>query len=192
MDLTLTERTPPQEGLLLVEIERFQGPLDLLLHLIRTQDVDVFDIPVSKITQQFLKAIEGLGAGDLDVAGEFLEMAATLIRIKAQMLLPPVLAGISSIFDTAWPECPAANAEFDISMADIKMRLNNLCMMVAPANDNWSCAPAIQPEPLFRLILPKRVHLCNFRVPPHPISRTFKICRDMAGLTGWQLGQWRL
>jgi len=88
VDLTLTERAPAQEGLLLVDIERFQGPLDLLLHLIRTQDVDVFDIPVSKITQQFLRAIEGMGAGDLEVAGEFLEMAATLIRIKAQMLLP--------------------------------------------------------------------------------------------------------
>ena len=88
MDLTVTERAPEREGFLLVDIDRFQGPLDLLLHLIRTQDIDVFDIPVAKITDQFLKAIKGLDAEDLDVAGEFLEMAATLIRIKAQMLLP--------------------------------------------------------------------------------------------------------
>ena len=88
MDLTVTERGREREGFLLVEIDRFQGPLDLLLHLIRTQDIDVFDIPISKITDQFLRAIKGLAATDLDSAGEFLEMAATLIRIKAQMLLP--------------------------------------------------------------------------------------------------------
>lgn len=88
MDLTLTEETGQREGFLLVEIDRFQGPLDLLLHLIRTQDIDIFDIPISKITDQFLQAIRGIGAQDLDSAGEFLEMAATLVRIKAQMLLP--------------------------------------------------------------------------------------------------------
>ena len=88
MDLTLAERAPPREDFFLVEIERFQGPLDLLLHLIRTQDIEIFDIPIAKITDQFLKAIRGLAARDLDGAGEFLEMAATLIHIKAQMLLP--------------------------------------------------------------------------------------------------------
>jgi segregation and condensation protein A len=71
-----------------VEIERFQGPLDLLLHLIRQQDIDIFDIPISRITDQFLRTIEGISPAELDNAGEFLEMAATLIRIKAQMLLP--------------------------------------------------------------------------------------------------------
>ncbi len=88
MDLTVVDGTREREGFFLVEIERFQGPMDLLLHLIRTQDIDVFDIPIAKITDQFLQAIKGLAVGDLDSAGEFLEMAATLIRIKAQMLLP--------------------------------------------------------------------------------------------------------
>ena len=82
------ELFPPREGLLLISIDRFQGPLDLLLHLIRQQDIDVFDIPISRITEQFLEAIQGIGAEDLDNAGEFLEMAAMLVRIKAQMLLP--------------------------------------------------------------------------------------------------------
>ena len=72
----------------IVELERFQGPLHLLLHLIREQEYDIFDIPIHSITEQFLMAVKGLGAGQLDSAGEFLEMAATLIRIKAQMLLP--------------------------------------------------------------------------------------------------------
>ena len=90
MDLTVVGRASgsDREGFLVVEIDRFQGPLDLLLHLIRTQDIDVFDIPIAKITDQFLQAIKRLDPLDLDSAGEFLEMAATLIRIKAQMLLP--------------------------------------------------------------------------------------------------------
>jgi segregation and condensation protein A len=87
VDLTVAEELP-REGFLLVEVERFQGPLDLLLHLIRTQDIDIFDIPIAKITEQFVKAIREIQAHDLDSAGEFLEMAATLVRIKAQMLLP--------------------------------------------------------------------------------------------------------
>ncbi len=71
-----------------VELEQFQGPLDLLLHLIREQDIDIFDIPIARITEQFLKAIEGVEVLGLDRAGEFLEMASTLLRIKIQMLLP--------------------------------------------------------------------------------------------------------
>jgi len=76
------------DDFLVIDLDRFQGPLDLLLHLIRTQDIDVFDIPISKITQQFLSVVDTIRVRDLDSAGEFLEMAAALIRIKAQMLLP--------------------------------------------------------------------------------------------------------
>jgi segregation and condensation protein A len=71
-----------------VELDQFEGPLDLLLHLIREQDIDIFDIPIARITSQFLRAIEGVDALGLDRAGEFLEMAATLVRIKSQTLLP--------------------------------------------------------------------------------------------------------
>ena len=78
-----------ESGTFVVEIDHFHGPLDLLLHLIREQDIDVLDIPVSRITRQFLEVIEAL---DLDSAGEFLEMAATLVRIKAQLLLPRPVA----------------------------------------------------------------------------------------------------
>ena len=85
-----------KESFLLVELDRFQGPMDLLLHLIRHQDIDLFDIPIATITVQFLAAVEEIRVEDLDGAGEFLEMAATLIRIKAQMLLPrPVLGKVT-------------------------------------------------------------------------------------------------
>jgi segregation and condensation protein A len=76
------------DGAFVVELDRFTGPLDLLLHLIREQDIDIFDIPISQITAQFLVAINGVVVLGLDRAGEFLEMAALLVRIKAQMILP--------------------------------------------------------------------------------------------------------
>ena len=82
------ERGGPLESAFVVELDRFEGPLDLLLHLIREQDIDIFDIPIARITTQFLQAIEGIETLGLDRAGEFIEMAATLVRIKAQMLLP--------------------------------------------------------------------------------------------------------
>ncbi|HUE95738.1 MAG TPA: segregation/condensation protein A [Longimicrobiaceae bacterium] len=80
--------SPPAPDPLIVNLEQFQGPLDLLLHLIRRQDIDIFDIPIARITQQFLEAIGDLDRLELEKAGEFIEMAATLVRIKAQLLFP--------------------------------------------------------------------------------------------------------
>jgi segregation and condensation protein A len=66
----------------------YDGPLDLLLDLIRKQDIDIYDIPIAKITAQFLAYVEGLKQTDVDVAGEFIYMASLLIHIKSKMLLP--------------------------------------------------------------------------------------------------------
>src|SRR5438067_10208474 len=71
-----------------VKLEMFEGPLDLLLHLIRKNEVSIHDIPIALITQQYLATIELMQELNLDVAGEFLVMAATLIHIKSKMLLP--------------------------------------------------------------------------------------------------------
>lgn len=73
---------------LVVHLDRFEGPLDLLLHLIRKQDIDIFDIPIARITRQFLEAVRAAEHLELERAGDFLEMAATLVRIKSQMLFP--------------------------------------------------------------------------------------------------------
>ncbi|GAB4235106.1 MAG: segregation/condensation protein A [Acidobacteriota bacterium] len=72
-----------------VRLEIFEGPLDLLLHLIRTQEIDIYDIPIAKITEQYLEYLELMRDLNISVAGEFLVMAATLIHIKSRMLLPP-------------------------------------------------------------------------------------------------------
>ena len=71
-----------------VKLSNFEGPLDLLLHLIKKNELNVHDIPIAIITAQYLAAIELLQELDLDVAGEFLVLAATLIHIKSKMLLP--------------------------------------------------------------------------------------------------------
>jgi segregation and condensation protein A len=77
--------SPAAGGGFSVELEQFSGPLDLLLHLIREDEVDITDLPIARIADQFLAAINDLG---LNQAADYLEMAARLLRIKAQMLLP--------------------------------------------------------------------------------------------------------
>jgi segregation and condensation protein A len=71
-----------------VKLERFEGPLDLLLFLIKKEEINIYDIPIAQITQQYLEYIRMLEFLNLELAGEFLLMAATLMRIKARMLLP--------------------------------------------------------------------------------------------------------
>lgn len=72
-----------------VELEIFEGPLDLLLHLIKEQELDIYDIPIARITDQYLRYLQMMKNLNINVAGEFLVMAATLIFIKSRMLLPP-------------------------------------------------------------------------------------------------------
>jgi len=71
-----------------VTIDNFQGPMDLLLYLIRRAEVDVHDIPIAKITDQYMVLLKQIERIDVDVAGEFLVMAATLIEIKSRVLMP--------------------------------------------------------------------------------------------------------
>src|SRR6185369_7959444 len=71
-----------------ITIPVFDGPMDLLLHLIREHELDIYDIPISKITKEYLAYLELLQSLNLDIAGDFLVMAATLMQIKSRMLLP--------------------------------------------------------------------------------------------------------
>ncbi len=71
-----------------VKLEAFEGPLDLLLHLIEKNKVDIYDIPIVEITNQYLEYIKAMEAADMNVMSEFLVMAATLVDIKCKMLLP--------------------------------------------------------------------------------------------------------
>ena len=80
---------PPEEkSPYLVRLEMFEGPLDLLLHLIQKNEVDIFNIPIALITEQYLETINVMKVLNLDIAGEYLLMASTLLHIKSKMLLP--------------------------------------------------------------------------------------------------------
>lgn len=83
--MTAPPSAPAREAGFVVELEQFSGPLDLLLHLIREDELDITDLPMARVADQFLAAIDELG---LNQAADYLEMAARLLRIKAQLLLP--------------------------------------------------------------------------------------------------------
>jgi len=80
-------------------LEVFEGPLDLLLHLIKINEIDISDIPVATITEQYLEYLDLLRALDINVAGDFLVMASTLMHIKSKMLLPKQEGDVEEIED---------------------------------------------------------------------------------------------
>ncbi|MDX8407623.1 MAG: segregation/condensation protein A [Mariprofundaceae bacterium] len=81
-DQASDNRLPP------VQLDSFEGPLDVLLHLIRSQKLEIFDIPIALITEQYLAILEAENELDLEVAGDYLVMASTLMQLKSRMLLP--------------------------------------------------------------------------------------------------------
>src|SRR5690606_30107823 len=71
-----------------IKLEGFEGPLDLLLHLIEQAELDVCDVPIARITDQYMAYLSAMREWELEIASEFLVMAATLLAIKSRMLLP--------------------------------------------------------------------------------------------------------
>ena len=84
-----------------IKLQVFEGPLDLLLFLIRKNEIDIYDIPIESVTKQYLEALRAMQSLDLDVAGEFFVMAATLMEIKSRLLLPK---GLHAIDPNASPD----------------------------------------------------------------------------------------
>ena len=85
-----------------IKLEQFEGPLDLLLFFIKRDELEIKDIPIAKITYEFLEYIHYMELLDLDIASEFIVMAATLMQIKVKMLLPRAIENPGSI-ETAYP-----------------------------------------------------------------------------------------
>jgi segregation and condensation protein A len=79
-----------------IRLDEFQGPLDLLLHLIKKEEIDIWNIPIARITEQYLEYLQLMKDLNINLAGEWVVMAATLIYIKSRMLLPPDLASAAS------------------------------------------------------------------------------------------------
>lgn len=82
------EIRPGERSPYTIRLETFEGPLDLLLHLIQKNEMDIFNIPIALITEQYMEYLKWMKTLDLDVAGEYLLMASTLLHIKSRMLLP--------------------------------------------------------------------------------------------------------
>jgi segregation and condensation protein A len=85
-----------------VNLDVFEGPLDLLLYLIRREELDIYDIPIEHVTREYMKFIENARAMNLDIAGEFIVMAATLMVIKSRMLLPVDRRNVSDQGEEEW------------------------------------------------------------------------------------------
>jgi len=86
--------SPPEGTGITIHLEAFEGPLDLLLHLIKKEEVDIWNIPIAHITEQYLDHLQMMKELNINMAGEWLMMAATLIYIKSRMLVPqPPAAG---------------------------------------------------------------------------------------------------
>lgn len=83
------ERLAREDPGITIRLDSFEGPLDLLLHLIKREEIDIWNIPIARITEQYLEYIQLMKDLNINVAGEWLVMAATLIYIKSRMLLPP-------------------------------------------------------------------------------------------------------
>jgi segregation and condensation protein A len=86
---TLSPGEPGSGEGITIKLEAFEGPLDLLLHLIKREEIDIWNIPIARITEQYLNYLQFMKDLNINVAGEWLVMAATLIYIKSRMLLPP-------------------------------------------------------------------------------------------------------
>lgn len=82
-----------------IQLESFEGPLDLLLYLIRKDEVDIYNIPIAQVTDQYIRYIDMMKILDLDGVGDFLVMAATLLQIKSKMLLPPDPTEVAEVED---------------------------------------------------------------------------------------------
>lgn len=89
----------PGQGSYRIKLENFEGPLDLLLHLIEKAELDIYNIPIAQITDEFLEYLKDIDLLDLKAAGEFLVMAATLMQIKVRMLLPKPVTDEEEFFE---------------------------------------------------------------------------------------------
>lgn len=105
----ITDIIPPREGEFRIQLPAFEGPLDLLLHLCKKHELDVLDLPVSFVTEKYLEYLKLMQDLDLDVAAEYLLMAATLAHIKSKMLLPRTPDEQHDDGETAEPVDPRAD-----------------------------------------------------------------------------------
>ena len=137
---------PPQA--LEVILEAFEGPLDLLLYLIRRQNLDVLDIPLAEITRQYMKYIELMQDLQLELAGEYLVMAATLAELKSRMLLPRASATADDSEEDPRAELVRRLQEYE----RFKRAAERLDMLPRLDRDVWSAGAELRDRKVVRLV----------------------------------------
>lgn len=133
-------------------LENFEGPLDLLLHLIEQDELDIYDIPIGRVTEQYLRYLDDIDLVDVERAGEFLVMAATLCQIKARMLLPRPVVDDETLIPGLEPGDP--RAELILRLLDysrfrqVAELLNNMASERSDAFPRWQEGKAPELVPI--------------------------------------------
>lgn len=177
-----------------VRLEMFEGPLDLLLHLIKKNEVDIYDIPISRITAQYLEYLQLMKELDINVAGDFLVMAATLIYIKSKMLLPadPRLEGEDELTEDPRTELVERLLEYQkfkeaANMLYTRAQVEAACFTRAPLetdkNNPEVSATVFDLLKVFREILDRAKEVSEMEIQRDEMTMAEKIRQIMALLT---------
>lgn len=152
-----------------VHLENFEGPLDLLLYFIRRDEIDIYDIPIASITEEFTETLSEMKKMNINVAGEFIVMAATLMRIKSKMLLPQ--QEIEEEVDTLDPRKELVDQLLEYSrFKDAAETLNSF------ADDRSQVFPAGKAVDVQDV--PEEMNVILKDVTLYDIARAFKVAMD--------------
>jgi segregation and condensation protein A len=175
-----------------VKLEIFEGPLDLLLFLIKKEEVSIYDIPIARITEQYLEYLNAMQQLDIGVAGDFLVMAATLIHIKSQMLLPRDPDAVED-----QPEDPRAELVHQLlehqkfkaaanilhQRAMLESAVFTRAAMETDSNNPEVAATVFQLFEVFREVLERRKAITEIEIARDEISMAEKIAEIKDGLS---------
>lgn len=161
-----------------VQLERFEGPLGLLLHLIREQEMDIFNIQIGPITRQYLDYIRAMRRLDLEVAGEFIAMAATLLHIKSKMLLPQYNEDGEEVHEDPRKELVQKLLEYkkikELSGELYKLPLLNRDVFARGRREDLEALEegelVLEERPLFSLIAAYRLAMKNMKKAVHKVG----------------------
>jgi len=176
-----------------IRLEIFEGPLDLLLYLIKKEEVSIYDIPIARITEQYLDYLSAMEELDIAIAGEFLLMAATLIHIKSQMLLPRDPEHPEQSVEDPRDELvhqliehqkfkAAANSLYQ--RATIEAAMFTRAALETDSNNPEISATAFQLFELFREVLNRKKELAQLEIARDEMTMAEKIAEIKAMIAG--------
>ncbi len=169
-----------------IKLEIFEGPLDLLLYLIKKEEIDIYDIPIAHITEEYLKYVQLMQELDIDFASEFLVMAATLIHIKSKMLLPVSTTELNELENVEDPRNELVNlllehkkfksaAEMLWSRAEVEQGVFTRAPLESDKENPEVAATVFDLVAAFKSLLDKRKEQLQVEIANDKITLTQKI-----------------